>query len=202
LADSALLTDETTAGRMSLSRTRLLVILLAVCFVIGFVYLGMDYISQQNQQKILQEELQSTRQAMSLLPPVSEDLAQRLADAEQANQTAKESSIPAQIETTKVIETIFQVGDACNLKLVPLSTTPWMSRSVTGRNYHVFVISLEIKGSLSDIIDFIGLIEDAQTASVDNLVLNPTAEDSSAGMTTTVTATLDLALYTRVETTQ
>ncbi len=176
-----------------MSRTRALTRVLAVCIVVLFVYLGVDLVKQQRQHKLLNQRTADAFSALAVLRKPAPDLQERLENARLLNENARQSILPAETNTTEAVDAVLRAADANSVKALPLSTSPWSESNAGGKTYMVFRLSLNIEGTLTDLVGFLRQVE-AGFASmvVDNLAVTVSGTDQSTG----VSGTCDLVLYT------
>ncbi len=171
--------------------TFLIIAIIALLAVHYFV--GMDYLRQRQGQETLTAQITKATQTLAQTPKPPQDLAQRLAAAE-ASLAAAQSALPKDLNSTRVINAILELADACQVKAIPLATQPWSLEKI-GKGYHVFRFNMTIRGSFSQLSTFVSQLENGkfETLIIENLDVTRVAAPLEE--TVPVTASLDLALY-------
>jgi hypothetical protein len=178
------------------------ILVIAVVALMAVNYLlGMDYLRQRQGHEALAAQITETTRTLARTPPPPQNLEPRLAAAE-ASLAAAQSAFPRDINSTRVINTILKLADACQVKAIPLVTNPWTKEN-TGLDYQVFRLNIAIKGSFSQLNSFVSQLENGEleTLVVENLrVTRDTGAATEA--TTPVQASLDLAIYSQFTTSE
>jgi len=167
-----------------------MVVLLAVnCF------LGMDYLRQRQKNEALTSQFAEVTQTIADAPGPPQDLEQKLAEAE-ASLADAQSTLPRDINGTRVINAILKLAEACEVKAIPLSTRPWSADNI-GKGYYVFRLNMSISGSFPQLNSFVSKLKNGEFESLVVESLSVTRVPTSSGDTVSVTASLGLAIYTR-----
>jgi Tfp pilus assembly protein PilO len=176
----------------------LLIITLVVLLAVNCL-LGIDYLKQRQKNEALTAQIAEATQTLAQTPTPPQDLEQKLASTK-ASLAEAQSALPKDLNSTRVINSILKLADACQVKAIPLSTRPWSVENI-GKGYHVFRINMAISGSFPQLTSFLSQLGNGEfkTFIVENL--NVTKAPSSSEETVTVTASLSLAVYARLTST-
>ena len=181
---------------------KLLIILLIVALLVVYYFFGMDYWKQRKVHGELTSQINDVARTLAQIPEPPEDLEQRLATA-QASLAAEQGTFPDKMNITRIINTILEQADDCEVKAIPLVTDPWSIENVGEHGYYVFRLNVAVEGSLSHLLSFISKLEKGEfkTLIVEDLsitrVTEQSEEESVPEGTMPVNASLDLAIYTR-----
>jgi uncharacterized coiled-coil protein SlyX len=168
-----------------------LVVLLAVNGI-----LGIRYLRQNQKAEALTAQIAEATRTLDQSPGSLQDLEQKLAAAK-ASLADAQSALPSDLNSTRVVNSILKLADACQVKAIPLSTRPWTTENA-GKGYHVFRVNLFISGTFPQLTSFLGQMGNGEfkTYIVENL--NVTRAPESSGETVIVTANLILAVYAQI----
>jgi len=142
--------------------TILILALLAVYYIFG-----MDYLKQRNEGKNLEVQISEGAATLALIPQPPADLEQQLADAEDTLWAVKDT-LKIDTNITRIINGILRLGDETGIKVIPLSTQPWVIERVSNQDYSVFRIDIAITGNFTQMADFLKRLENGQP---DTLIL-------------------------------
>jgi Tfp pilus assembly protein PilO len=171
----------------------LIIALVVLLGVDGF--LGMDYLKQRQGNEVLTSQIAEVNQKLAQIPMLPQDLDQKLADAE-ASLADAQRALPKDINSTRVINAILKLADACGVKAIPLSTTPWSADNI-GKGYYVFRLNMVVNGDFPQLTSFIGKLKSGEFESIAVESLKVSRAPASSGDTVSVTANLGLAVYTK-----
>ena len=185
-------------------RSRLIIAILIIAIIAllaVYYFLGMDYLRQRQGHEALTAQITEVNQTLAQTPKPPQDVEQGLAAAE-ANLAAAQSAFPRDLNSTRVINAILKLADGCQVRAIPLVTQPW-SMENTGEGYYVFRLNLAIRGSYTQLVSFVSQLENGEfeTLVVENLSVTRVAEQTEEE-TIPVTASLDLAIYTQLTTSE
>ena len=167
-----------------------MIVLLAVnCF------LGMDYLRQRQKNEALTSEIAGVTQTLASTPGPLPDLEQKLAEAE-ASLAEAQNALPRDINSTRVINAILKLAEACEVKAIPLSTRPWSADNI-GKGYYIFRINMAISGGFAQVNSFVSKLKNGEYESLVVESLSVSRVSASSGDTVNVAASLGLAVYTR-----
>jgi hypothetical protein len=101
------------------------------------------------------------------------DYANQQADMEQTIKAAGEN-IPEKMSSNSILHKIFDLCARYHVTAIPLSTSDWASIQIKERSYSVFKISLNLKGTQTDLIDCVRAMQTEiyPTLVVENAVLS------------------------------
>ena len=179
-------------------KNKLTLILIAaiVVLLVANYLLGTGYLSQSRGNDTLTDNITQVSRALAQISPPAQGLEAKLAQAE-AGLAAAQSDFPKDLNSTRIINTILKLADACQVKAIPLVTQPWGKE----KDYEVFRLTLSASGSFPQVSSFVSRLENGELTSliVKNLAVKAGAvSDEGARL---VTATLDLTIYAQLSTT-
>ena len=179
---------------------KIAIILISAVLLVVFGLLAMDYIKQGPEQERLLSEIEEVDQSREALPEPSTAFSELLAVV-QANLLAEYETIPDEISSSDVIDTILSLAQEIGVKAIPLITQPWMDQHIGENTYRIFRINVEIKGLFSQVREYVSRLESGgfNTLIVERLVIDVEDEEVYAGEATPVEASLDLAIFTQPE---
>ena len=183
---------------------KLIITSLIVALLAGFgllCFYVVDYMKQYSQYQALTSQIADVTQELAQTPRPPQDLEQRLAAAE-ASLSAEQKAFPDKLNSTEIINTILKLADECRVKAIPMTTREW-SLEKAGEGYPVFRLSMGVKGTLSQLVNFVSELENGEfeTLIIENLSVNrvtgQTEDEIVRDGPTPVTASLDIAIYTQ-----
>ena len=185
-------------------KSKLIIISLIIAIIAllaVYYFLGTDYLKQRQGHEALTAQINEAARTLVQTPQPPQDLEQRLAVAE-ASMAAVQSTFPRDLNSTRVINIILKLADDCQVRAIPLVTQPWSMENI-GQGYHVFRLNVAIRGSFSQLVSFVSQLENGEfeTLVVENLNVTRSAEPAEE-VTIPVTASLDLAIYTQLTTSE
>jgi hypothetical protein len=176
-------------------KSKALFIVLAVVILALFAvyyFLGTGLVKQRHDNKALASQLteKSSELARTLTP--SQNLDARLAEAQQ-NLADAISTIPTDLSSTLVINDILKLAEACDVKAVLLTANPWTAVS-NEQGYHVFKITMSLKGDFAKVHFFLYQMENVE---FDSIIIEGLNVSRDNAMPATVNVNLNLAIYSR-----
>jgi Tfp pilus assembly protein PilO len=190
-----------------LKTKKLLIILLVAALLIVYCFLGMGYLKQHNEHKVLASQITEANQTLAQIPKPPDDLEPQLAAARASLDTV-ENSFPREMSSTKIVNAILKLADNCEVKAIPLTTQPWKEVDISGHSYSVFRLNVAVTGTFAQLVSFLSKLENGepQTLIVEDLsvtrVAEPSGEEGTPEGTIFVNTSLDLAIYTQSTTTE
>jgi hypothetical protein len=188
-----------------LTRQKLLIALI-ICLVIAWSFVLIDYGRQKIIQHDLEKQIITSSQALELLTVPAAGLEERLKESQTANQAAKISIAGGNINLTDMIDAILKLADQCHVKTTPVVTDTWSLKAVSGNTYKVMPVELKIQSNLSDLTQFIKLLEDPKLfPTLAFTELNITSEYEAENMEASeveapqVTADLTISIISQTE---
>ncbi len=181
---------------------KLLITLLIIILLVVYYLFGMDYMKQRKQHEALTSQITDVSQTLTQIPGPPHDLEQRLAVAHASLDTVK-SAFPSKMNSTQIINTILRLADDTEVRAIPLITQPWSIEEVGEHGYYVFRLNVAVQGSFSQVVSFLGKLENGElkTLIVEDLRVTRHSEQSKQGSvperTMPISASLDLAIYTQ-----
>ena len=183
-------------------RYKLLVTLSIIILIVVYAYFGMGYMKEREEQAALTSQIADASYTLAQVPEPPRDLEQRLAVA-QVSLAAEQDAFPGQINSTQIVNTILKLANDCEVKAIPLVTKPWSMEDIGEHGYYVFRLNVAVEGSFSQLVSFVGKLENGEfeTLVVEDLSVTK-VEEQPEGETVPegsipVTASLDLAIYTQ-----
>jgi hypothetical protein len=182
-----------------MKNNKLLIVILVLALLAAYIFIGSDYLKQRRNNASLTVQVTAAEAALAQIPVSPNDLAQRLAAAEDDLKNA-ESVFSADMNDTRIVNTILRVAEKIGVKAVPLNTSPWAIQEVAGRQYNVFRLELEVTGTFNQLLTWLNRMENGEpeTLVIEYLNVENTA-DSSANISDTgatpVKASIKLAIY-------
>jgi Tfp pilus assembly protein PilO len=179
-----------------------LVIVLVIGLLVVYYLLWTDYRDQRQNNTALASQIAGATQQLALIPPATTDIEQRQAAASAARDSLL-NSYPAQLNSTQIVNAILKLALDTGVKAVPMSTQPWAMESVNETSYPVFRLQLNIKGTYTQLADFLYRLENGEpgTLAFGNLMIERTGKVPLQGNETIdniqVDANLDIAIYAR-----
>ncbi len=188
------------------------VILLVLCLYVGWLaaYLlwGIDYVylglveKPTPEQQQLTFQIESLRKELTNIPDLVVQREQQLVQAQEllANEQSK---MPSALNINNLVRDILELASQCQVKAIPLRTTPPRSKTFGQSSYSYWDISLSVEGDFQNVANFVENIDGKyiSTATVVSTVLDQRKmkQDSSniENYTANVTGTLRLYIYTR-----
>ena len=176
-----------------------LILILVAALLVAYYLIGSDYLKQRRQNASLTSQIIGTTQALALIPSPPADLAQRLAAAQDSLQAA-ESTFAADTNNTRIVNTVLRLAEEIGVKAVPLNTMPWVTETVSSRNYSVFRLNLRVTGTFSQLSIFLGRLESSEpkTLVIENLTVSKISDSSGGGGDAglvPVNANVNIAVY-------
>jgi len=179
---------------------KIAIVLIIVILLVVYGLLAMDYMKQGPEQERLLSEIEEVNQSREALSEPSTAFSELLAVL-QANLLAEYETIPDDISSSDVIDTILSLAQEIGVKAIPLVTQPWTEQHIGENTYRIFRINVEIKGFFSQVREYVSRLESGvfNTLIVEHVVIDIEDEEVYAGEATPVEASLDLAIFTQPE---
>jgi hypothetical protein len=181
-----------------LSRTRQLGILLAVILVIACIYLGTGYLKQVNKHEALSSRLHDLSQTISLIPAPSPDMEKRLSEAQRVYDTARQVIPANKANSTQVIANILDLGVEYQIKIIPILTDEWTTKTIEGNQYNILKIKLNTRSSFDNLAKFIRRLDSNEFPSLAIDAVNISV-DSEQDQGVSIAAVFELALFAQKE---
>lgn len=186
----------------------LFVLFLYVGWLIAYFLWGIDYVflglskepTIENEQLSLQ--IESSRKELADIPDF---LVEREYQLEQAQEllVREQGRIPGELNINDLVRRVIEIAEACQVKVIPLSTTPPGATSIGDYPYSYWSITISVEGDFLHIADFIENIDGRylSTATVVSTALNQDIENpgspDTANSTAAVNGKLQLIVYAR-----
>jgi len=142
-------------------KAKWLVVLLIAALLVVYYLFGTDYLKQRPEQAVLTSQVAEVTQLRAQMPGTAQDLEQRLASA-RADLAAAQSAFPADINSTRAINTILKLAEESHVKAVPLITEPWSKVKAGQHTYRVFRVTIAAEGNYSQLAGFINKLESGE----------------------------------------
>jgi Tfp pilus assembly protein PilO len=181
------------------TRTILIAVLSVIIIVAGYI-LGTDYFKQRREYDTFTSEIDGAKSELALIPLPSEELEQRLSEAQERLEDIHRV-FPADLNTTIIINSILELADGIGIKAIPLVTQPWQSGTSDYFNFSVFRLNLKLTGSYNQLADFLSELEsgEMQTLTAEYLLVEKTSNvpdpEKLDGDNLIIGASLDIAIY-------
>lgn len=168
-------------------------IIAIVALLVAYYFLGMGYLRQRQGNEALAVQITRATQTLAQTSEPPQDLEQRLAAA-QASLAATQSAFPTDLNSTRIINYILKLADACQVRAIPLVTKPWSKENI-GKGYYAFRLSVSARGSFSQLTSFVSRLENGEleTLFIENFSVSRVA--GATGEAAAVTASLDIVIY-------
>ncbi len=149
----------------------------------------------------LTTEMSSVTRETRTITGTTSDLESRLA-AEKAALASVQGNFPAQFNRNDIIDYIINLSRECEVEVLPITSQGWLAEN-TGQSYNVLKLNATIAGTYAQVNDFIYKL---QHGSYETLVTPeisisrespPVSADSFSGVSTLVTAKLNITIYAR-----
>ena len=183
-------------------RSKLLITVLIVILVVVYYLLGIGYMKQRNEQAALTSRIADAGQTLAQLPEPAQDLEKRLAAAE-ARLSAAQTSFPARLNSTQVVNHILELAKRYHVTAIPLVTKAWSTEKIRQHDCQVFRLNVAVAGSYPQLVAFVNELENGeyQTLVVEDLsvtrVIQQPGDENVKGGTLDITASLELTIYTQ-----
>ncbi|HEY40836.1 MAG TPA: hypothetical protein G4O18_03140 [Dehalococcoidia bacterium] len=180
---------------------KLAIILIGIVLLVVYGLLAMDYMKQGPEHERLLSEIEEINQSREALPEPSTYFSEQLVVI-QAALDAESVTIPGEINSTDVLDTILSLADDIGVKAIPLITQPWMEVHIGVNTYSILRINVDITGLFSSVKNYVSRLEsgDFKTLIVESLIVNVDygdGEEVYAGGSTPVVASLDVAVFAK-----
>jgi hypothetical protein len=186
---------------------KLVLILFIALLLVAYYWLGTGYLKERGKNNALSTDIADATLLLADIPTPAADLQERL-NAVRAELDAAQNTLPAEPNTTGIINAILELADSTGIKVLPLLTSPWKIEPYDDYNVAVFRLNLAITGTSGRFLDFLDrlengdfptlVIEDASVNKVDESYLDDSLSESS----TRLEADLDIAIYARAPATE
>jgi hypothetical protein len=137
---------------------KFLVVLLAAALLAGYYYLGTGYLRQRQEKDRLAVETVAAQQALAALTPRPADLDQRLKQALDSQEAAR-NLLPGRMDTTEALNVILRLAEDSGVKAIPLVTQPWTTETAGSYEYSIFRFELNVSGEFVAVQAFLARLE-------------------------------------------
>ncbi len=181
---------------------RLPVIVLVAGILVAYYALGTNYLQERREKAGLSSQIAGAAAQRELIPPPPADIEPRLAAAS-AELAREKNSIPARMNSTRLVNGILRTAEAAGVKAVPVFTQPWVIETADRMEYAVFRLNLAACGTFTQLADFLNRLENGETATLVvtdmkvERVTGAPASENATGDAAEVEARLDIAVYAR-----
>jgi Tfp pilus assembly protein PilO len=178
----------------------LLIIILVAALLVAYGVIGADYLKQRNQRDAYDTQIAEAAAALILIPQPPADLEERLASAQDSLEEAK-NVFMLDATNIEIINTILDTANQTGVKVIPLSTQPWVQESVANQTYAVFRIEIEVTGTYPQLVIFLKQLENGEpkTLVIESLTVESlhgaSLLESSVRNTLPITANIRIAVY-------
>jgi len=177
-----------------------LIIILVVALLVVYYLIGSDYLKQRRHNVSLASQITEASQALALIPSPPADLEQQLLAARNDLQSA-ESAFNADINDTNIVNAILRLAEEIGVKAIPMGTAPWVTENISGRDYSVFRVNLEVTGTFSQMLSFLDRLEsgEPETLVIEYLAVERvqglSADSGGNASAAPLTANIKIAVY-------
>ena len=140
---------------------RMLITVLILALLVIYYILGTGYLKERKQKETLTSQISDGTAALALIPQPPADLNEQLAAA-QDNLWAIKDTLHIDTNLTRIINRILRLGDETGVKVIPLSTQPWVTEQVSDQGYSVFRIEIKVSGNYTQMADFLYRLENGE----------------------------------------
>lgn len=143
---------------MKLSKTSWLFLAVGIFAILG-ASLGLVYAQQVSEQSRLEQELsvaqlQFDKSSSEELSSRQEELERRLAQVNRGLKTA-ETRISQPIESVEASDTLFVIAEHYGVEIIEVSSSTPTSEELKGVTCRVLPLAVQVKGDVSNLIDFV-----------------------------------------------
>ncbi len=179
-----------------MSRTKFLSILLAICLVAVCVYLGTSYLKDRNEQLALKAKIASASQTLSLIPAPSDNVAQRLAEAQKTYDAARQDMLPEKLSSTVILKEVLAAAGEYQIKVIPITSDEWTNTTIGENSYRTLSIELNTESTFDNLVEFVRRLDSSEFSSlaVESVSIDRNSEAAERGM---VSGILELAVFTQ-----
>jgi hypothetical protein len=185
---------------------KLLMALLIIILIVVYYLLGTDYLKQMKQHDSLPSQIAEVDRNLAQIPAPPADLEQQMAAARMELDTARDT-LPGELNSTGIINTILRLADDIGVKAVPLVTQPWTTKGSDNNTYSVFRLNVAVTGTFTQLVSFLNQLEtgELKTLVMENLSVSRADEqpggEAIPGNSAQINASLDIAIYSQARTT-
>jgi hypothetical protein len=181
-------------------------VILVGCLLVVCLYLGMDFFRQNKRQNEITGQIKIASQALKLVQTPDASLSLQLSEVEQAYRTALQSVSVSEVNSTRIIQAVFQAADEFNLKADPLSAVAWSKKTIQGSTYRVMPASLKIEGPRTAFLSFLKRLENRDSfpfLAIESLSMTEASGVSNQATvpnkTDLITAEMDIIIFQRLD---
>lgn len=183
---------------MRLSKTAWLILGIGI-FVIAFATLFMLHSQQSGEQEWLEDSLSVAQALWPELISEREDLESQLTQLESQLTQAKSSlssskaRFPKSVQSIEYDEALFDIAEDCDLEIVKLTASEPTDQEVEDVTYAITSFEVEVRGEITDILDFINTIatdEDFTNATIELVNIDTKLDEDKKP-----SATIKLIIY-------
>ncbi|MFX0197955.1 MAG: type 4a pilus biogenesis protein PilO [Candidatus Hodarchaeota archaeon] len=174
---------------------KLLVLSLYIVWVVIYFLWGINYVyfglteKPTHEQEQLSMQIESLRKELASIPNLVVEREHQFAQAQEL--LAKEQSrIPDALNINDLVREVIEIAYDCQVKAIPLSTTPPKSITIGQYSYSYWDISMSVEGEFQNIANFIENIDGKYmvTATVASTILDQGKENPDSANITNYTA--------------
>ena len=181
---------------------KLLLVIVVGVVLVAYYILGTGYLKGQRENTALASGIdESSLLLMEILPPAG-DLQERL-ESVLAELDIALNRLPAEPNTTVIINNILQLGENSGVKVIPLITQSWETEIFDDYDVSVFRFNLSVSGISSQFLDFFSRLENGEyeTLIIENMQIfkedySSYFESISSG-SVRIHADIQIAVYAR-----
>lgn len=178
-----------------MNKSYLAVILVILVIVLGYFSLQLSQANRAGEELAAQTEV--ITQALAQIPASDQAaLEQGLADLRKVL-AARQADFARTVNTTSIVERVFQIGAQNNVTVIPLTTREWQQETVAGYELMVFRVSVEATGEYAALLNFLDGLETVNIGVliIEDISLEVTEYNANIAEMATTTE-VQLAVYT------
>jgi len=185
-----------------MATNKLLLIIVIGVVLVAYYILGTGYLKGQRENTALASGIEESSLLLMEIPPPAPDLQENL-EAARAELELTLNSLPAEPNTTEIINSILQLGESSGVKVIPLITQSWQTESYEDYDVSVFRFNLSVSGLSSQFLDFFSQLENGEheTLVIENLQIFKEGDSSYfqsiSSDSVRIYADIQIAVYAR-----
>jgi len=153
-----------------MTTNKLMLIIVIFVVLAAYYVLGTGYLKGQRENVALASGIDETSLLLMQIPSADSDLKERQ-EAVRAELESTLNSLPVNLNTTRIIDSILQLGETTGVKVIPVITQSWETESFDNYKVLVFRFNLSVSGIASQFLDFFSRLEtgEFETLVIENL---------------------------------
>jgi hypothetical protein len=177
-------------------------VMIIVAIVLGALFYS-GYAEQSTTAASLAQTIQTDSLNLSTITKKNTDIATEIAGLStniskaEAILNSSQVTLPDMVDSNVIVRKIISYGDQTGVTVIPLGTKDWASLNIDKHDYHVFKMSIEVKGPQQNVIDYIKQVQDSvdQYLVIEHLNIAKVSNNPTSWNDTS--ANLDIAIYAK-----